>query len=170
MTEQYSNEYLRGLKNKTDEENRINSIKKFVAIISGNVIENAKKYTFTNYKIILDNISQSAILSNNGESSCYKDVCAIAKNGAKKSATINHNLNNSNNIYLSNGIDKNLLNDNLNDIIIELKKIFPECKIEYKELIRSNDGNYYDLKDIDEKLKSFIINQPIHKFLIIDWS
>lgn len=59
---------------------------------------------------------------------------------------------------------------NKDDIINGLKTLFPDCSIDYKMLSRGNDGQMYDITNIDEKMKPFINRQHAQAHIVIDWS
>jgi len=59
---------------------------------------------------------------------------------------------------------------NKDDIINGLKTLFPDCSIEYKMLSRGNDGQMYDITNIDEKMRPFINRQHDQAHIVIDWS
>ena len=59
---------------------------------------------------------------------------------------------------------------NKDDIIIGLKTLFPDCSVDYKMLSRGNDGQMYDITNIDEKMKPFINRQNDQAYIVIDWS
>jgi len=59
---------------------------------------------------------------------------------------------------------------NKDDIINGLKTLFPDCSIDYKMLSRGNDGQMYDITNIDEKMRPFINRQYDQAHIVIDWS
>ena len=59
---------------------------------------------------------------------------------------------------------------NKDDIINNLKILFPDCSIDYKMLSRGNDGQMHDITNIDEKMKPFINRQHAQAHIVIDWS
>ena len=59
---------------------------------------------------------------------------------------------------------------NKDDIINGLKTLFPDCSIDYKMLSRGNDGQMYDITNIDEKMRPFINRQHDQAHIVIDWS
>jgi len=59
---------------------------------------------------------------------------------------------------------------NKDDIINGLKTLFPDCSIDYKMLQRGNDGQIYDITNIDEKIKPFTNRQLAQAHIVIDWS
>ena len=60
--------------------------------------------------------------------------------------------------------------NNKDDIINGLKILFPDCSIDYKMLSRGNDGQMYDITNIDEKMRPFINRQHDQAHIVIDWS
>lgn len=60
--------------------------------------------------------------------------------------------------------------NNKDDIISNLKTLFPDCSIDYKMLSRGNDGKMYDITNIDEKMRPFINRQHDQVHIVIDWS
>jgi hypothetical protein len=60
--------------------------------------------------------------------------------------------------------------NNKDDIINGLKKLFLDCSINYKMLSRGTDGKMYDITNIDEKMKPFINRQYDQAHIVIDWS
>ena len=59
---------------------------------------------------------------------------------------------------------------NKDDIINGLKTLFPDCSVEYKMLSRGNDGQMYDITNIDEKMRPFINRQHDQAHIVVDWS
>lgn len=59
---------------------------------------------------------------------------------------------------------------NKDDIISNLKILFPDSSIDYKILSRGNDGKMYDITNIEEKMRPFINRQHDQAHIVIDWS
>jgi hypothetical protein len=66
--------------------------------------------------------------------------------------------------------DPKFCENNKDDIINSLKKLFPDCSIDYKMLSRGTDGKMYDITNIDEKMRPFINRQHDQAHIVIDWS
>jgi len=66
--------------------------------------------------------------------------------------------------------DPSFYEKNKDDIINNLKTLFPDCSIDYKMLSRGNDGQMHDITNIDEKMKPFINRQHAQAHIVIDWS
>jgi len=62
------------------------------------------------------------------------------------------------------------IRDNMPDILDKLRGLFPDSKVDVKSLSRGQDGQMYDIADIDERMKPFIKTQYNQDFIVIDWA
>ena len=60
--------------------------------------------------------------------------------------------------------------DNMVDILMGLRDLFPDCSIKNTTLSRGQDGKMYDISTMDEKLRPFIDSRYNQDSIIIDWS
>ena len=60
--------------------------------------------------------------------------------------------------------------DNMSDILVRLRSLFPDSVVDFKSLSRGQDGKMYDIVDIDERMKPFIDTRYDQSFIVIDWS
>ena len=62
---------------------------------------------------------------------------------------------------------------NMPEILAEIQSLFHDCSVENKVMtlaVRS-DGKKYDISNIDEHLKQFVMNrEKSREYIIIDWS
>ena len=59
---------------------------------------------------------------------------------------------------------------NMQDILSELRVIFPDCLVKNTLCARGNDGQIYDISKIDEKMLAFINKQQSAEYIVVDWS
>ena len=60
------------------------------------------------------------------------------------------------------------LNKNKKDIISNLEKLFPECRISYRTYARGGNNEICDITDMDEETKKCFSGQSLR--IVIDWS
>jgi len=60
--------------------------------------------------------------------------------------------------------------DNMVDILIGLRDVFPDCSVKYTKVARGQDGRMYDVSTMDEKVLAFIDKRHNEECIIIDWS
>ena len=60
--------------------------------------------------------------------------------------------------------------DNMNDILSNLRTLFPDCSVTYTQFARGQDGNMYDISKMDEKVLAFIDKRHNQDCIVIDWS
>ena len=60
--------------------------------------------------------------------------------------------------------------ENKDGILNGIRKLFPDCSVEYKTLTRGNDGKMYDISKMDQAMLPFINKQQSQEFIVIDWS
>jgi hypothetical protein len=56
------------------------------------------------------------------------------------------------------------------DILAGLQTLFPDSSVEHSLLVKGNDGNMYDVSNMDEKMRPFINTQQGQQYIVIDWS
>lgn len=158
--EPINNKTLKNLKKETDEENRINIVNKCINNIYVKLIEFAKidDRTVFNYNINGNIPRPRSVLPNvQKENIKYEPKKQKPEDYEPK-------------LCYATPEDAYYIKNNINDVIDGLKKLFPECSIEYKALSRGTDGRMYDIKDIDQKMMPFINQQFNQECIVIDWS
>jgi hypothetical protein len=61
--------------------------------------------------------------------------------------------------------------DNMEDILSELRVLFPDCSVKYTKVARGEDGKFYDISSMDEKIIAvFIDKRHNEECIIIDWT
>ena len=62
--------------------------------------------------------------------------------------------------------------DNMNDILRELKILFPDCTVEFTMLMRGNDDKYYPIPKMDDNILKFINTAQTQTIdcILVDWS
>jgi len=61
-----------------------------------------------------------------------------------------------------------ILNKNKKDIISNLEKLFPGCRISYRTYVNGGNSKMCDITDLDEETKKSFSNQRL--VIVIDWS
>ena len=63
-------------------------------------------------------------------------------------------------------------NDNMAEILRNLKILFPLCSIDFKSITmaKGHDGKDYDVTDLDEKALAFVRDSKTKSCITIDWS
>ena len=63
-------------------------------------------------------------------------------------------------------------NDNMEEILSNLRLLFPECLVESKSITMAvgNDGKSYDVSDLDEKALAFVRNPQTKYYITVDWT
>lgn len=56
------------------------------------------------------------------------------------------------------------------DVLDGLRALFPDSSVEHSLLVKGNDGNMYDVSNMDEKMRPFINTQQGQQYIVIDWS
>jgi hypothetical protein len=62
---------------------------------------------------------------------------------------------------------------NMADILSGLQRLFPDCSVEQKSLVRMHDGKYCEMPPIDDKLLPFMnmkVGNTKQECIVIDWS
>ena len=60
--------------------------------------------------------------------------------------------------------------DNMVDILIRLRDLFPDCSVKYTKVARGQDGRMYDISTMDEKVLAFIDKRHNEECIIIHWT
>jgi hypothetical protein len=72
------------------------------------------------------------------------------------------------------GVTSSFVNDNKDDILSSLQKLFPDSLVEYKKLIKHRESTqkhvYYDISTVDQQLLPHITSHTIVNCIVIDWS
>ena len=58
---------------------------------------------------------------------------------------------------------------NMDDILDGLRDLFPGCSVLNTTLSRGQDGKFYDISNMDERVRPFINTQHSQKYIVIDW-
>ena len=56
------------------------------------------------------------------------------------------------------------------DIITRLQELFPGCTVSHTALARGQDGKFYDIACMEEKVLAFVNRQQTQEYIVIDWS
>jgi len=59
---------------------------------------------------------------------------------------------------------------NMDDILDGLRDLFPGCSVLNTTLSRGQDGKFYDISNMDERVRPFINASQSQKYIVIDWS
>ena len=59
---------------------------------------------------------------------------------------------------------------NMDDILDGLRDLFPGCSVLNTTLSRGQDGKFYDISNMDERVRPFINMSQSQKYIVIDWS
>jgi hypothetical protein len=72
-----------------------------------------------------------------------------------------------------------IINNNMPEILVRLKTLFPECSVTNSDLIRGADGNMYEISQLQQglildpsmkKQRPHLRTGQIQECIIIDWS
>ena len=58
---------------------------------------------------------------------------------------------------------------NMDHILKGLRDLFPGCSVLNTTLSRGQDGKFYDISNMDERVRPFINTQHSQKYIVIDW-
>lgn len=71
-------------------------------------------------------------------------------------------------------ITKEYIVKNMDEILMRLRSLFPDCSVEYKKvsMAMGRDGKEYDISNLDEKLRPFIdtTRAQTKEYIVIDWT
>ena len=116
--------------------------------------------------------SDAVMCAENGDS-LYRRPLGNGSNGWG-SISVSSNINNYNTHLLSRNITKEYVVENMDEIIMRLRSLFPDCAVEYKKvsMARGRDGKEYDISTLDDKLAPFIDvrHARTEEYIVIDWS
>lgn len=59
---------------------------------------------------------------------------------------------------------------NMDEILVRLRSLFPECTVEQKTLSRGNDGKMYEISKMDSTLLPFVNHNYDQSFIVVNWS
>ena len=59
---------------------------------------------------------------------------------------------------------------NMNEIVYNLQKLFPDSYITHTLLSKGSDGKLYDIAKIDDTILPLITTALDHSYIVIDWS
>lgn len=59
---------------------------------------------------------------------------------------------------------------NMTEILVNLWGLFPECTVKLAKMCRGNDGKYYDISTVDDRMRPFINQQQTSECIVVDWS
>ena len=60
--------------------------------------------------------------------------------------------------------------ENMDEIIYNLQKLFPDSNITHTLLSKGSDGKLYDIAKIDDTILPLITTALDHSYIVIDWS
>jgi hypothetical protein len=147
--EPFSRENMRSLKSQKDEEGHQRKLEEVVKNIYTNAVSFAERKTETIYRCAIQNVSHGLV---------------------NISSTIPSNLYQS----IQFQITKEYIVGNMDEILMRLRSLFPDCSVEYKKvsMAMGRDGKEYDISNLDEKLRPFINTQRAvtNDYIVIDWS
>lgn len=135
-----SREYMRSLKAKKDETQRLAEVENQIKHIYNQALNAAATSLDTSYRFELPDDQYAFIRS----------VVSL-----KKEMTIPH---------------QDFFRTNIYDILRGLQCLFPDCKVERVTLARAQDGKMYDISKLGDKVLPFINRLETQDYIIIDWS
>lgn len=138
-----SRETMQGLKAKTDEVIRLSKVKEIISRVYSDALDTARRSSNTQFIYPLDDNLRQQFQMNDGRT-CYYQLAPI-----------------------------NIVFDayNKEDILGGLRRLFPGCSIEYKNLMMNpRDGKMYDISKIDTELRHLINGGISTECIVIDWS
>lgn len=142
----FSRENIRGLKVNKDEEAHILKINSVVKQLYEETVRFAERNQETVYKFNINRDYGYIRLPSNSNSLHYHNV----------------------------GIPREYVTAHMDEILIHLCRLFPECCVEYKmvSMARGRDGKEYDISTLDDKLRAFIDmrHARTEEFIVIDWT
>ena len=143
----FSRENMRDLKAQKDEESHIMKINSVVKQLYEETVRFAERKQETVYKINMSNRGYYHVkLPSNSNSLYYHDL----------------------------DIPREYVKAHMDEILIHLCRLFPDCGVEYKmvSMARGRDGKEYDISTLDDKLRAFIDMRQARteEFIVIDWT
>ena len=60
--------------------------------------------------------------------------------------------------------------ENMNEIVYNLQKLFPDSNITHTLLSKGSDGKLYDIAKIDDTILPLVNTTLDHSYIVIDWS
>lgn len=60
--------------------------------------------------------------------------------------------------------------NNMEHILSDLKKLFPDCDVTHALMAKGRNGKLYDLSKLDDKVLPFVDHTLEQSFILIDWS
>jgi hypothetical protein len=66
--------------------------------------------------------------------------------------------------------DVKIVLENQDEILEQLRELFPDCAVGIKTLSRGANGQYYDASTLDESALRFIDKRYDQTHLVVDWS
>ena len=59
---------------------------------------------------------------------------------------------------------------NMNEILYNLQKLFPDSNITHTLLSKGSDGKLYDIAKLDDTILPLVNSALDHSYIVIDWS
>lgn len=146
MSVPYTRDTMRGLRNEIDEKFRMANVNRIVNEIYAAALNAAKTTTESSYHHLIPKAS----------------IYPIPGTGPLRTATltVRDPRKDVEAFYIS----------NMYDILEGLKRLFPDCTVEYKMLTRGQDGKMYDIASLDEKVLPFLKRQSDQAYVVVDWT
>ena len=142
----FSRENMQDLKAQKDEEGHIMKINSVVKQLYEETVRFAERNQETVYKINMNRGYQHIKLPSNSNSLYYHDL----------------------------DIPREYVKAHMDEILIHLCRLFPECGVEYKKvsMARGRGGKEYDISTLDDKLRAFIDMRQARteEIIVIDWT
>ena len=143
----FSRENMRDLKAQKDEEAHIMKINSVVKQLYEETVRFAERNEETVYKINMSNRGYYHVkLPSNSNSLYYHDL----------------------------DIPREYVKAHMDEILIHLCRLFPDCSIEYKKvsMVWGRDGKEHDISTLDDKLRAFIDMRQARteEIIVIDWT
>jgi hypothetical protein len=129
-----------------DEEKRQENVRKIVKLIYNHVVSAAKSSIVTSYTVQLQITDPRAAVK--------KVISAMP---ASEHTTLHP-------------FDMSLIFENRDEVIQQLRSLFPDCDVGIKTLSRGANGQYYDASTLDESALRFIDKRYDQTHLVVDWS
>ena len=147
--EPFSRANMRSLKEQKDEEGHERKLEEVVRNIYTSAVSFAERNTETIYRYAIQNVSHGMVnISSTIPSNLYQSIPFQ--------------------------INKEYIVKNMDEILMRLRSLFPDCSVEYKKvsMAMGRDGKEYDISNLDDKLRPFIdtTRAQTKEYIVIDWT
>jgi hypothetical protein len=147
--EPFSRANMRSLKEQKDEEGHQRKLEEVVRNIYTSVVSFAERNTETTYSFAI-------------------------QNGYQLNVSIPSTIPSNHYQCIPFQITKEYIVKNMDEILMRLLSLFPDCSVEYKKvsMAMGRDGKEYDISNLDEKLRPFIdtTRAQTKEYIVIDWT